>query len=148
MYSLQGFKICLGDNWMKMLKKKKKVTLWSSQPLFSPLAESPAPRGSLGPLRSGGSRQLCEHSYDEATVSPCVCTCSGCWRQDFCRVEPSFQRRGAQRSNYPTWKWPGCLAAAPPGVTCRRGNPDAWWIHPLLFIEHDITSKGVLKTLQ
>lgn len=41
-------------------------------PLFSPSAESPTPRGSLGPLRSSGSCQLCEHSDDEATVSPCV----------------------------------------------------------------------------
>lgn len=41
-------------------------------------AESPAPRGSLGPFRSSGSRQLCEHSYDEATVSRSIWTPNGC----------------------------------------------------------------------
>lgn len=41
-------------------------------------AESPAPRGPLGPFRCSGSRQLCEHSYDEATVSRSIWTPNVC----------------------------------------------------------------------
>lgn len=61
------------------------VLLQSTYRILSPFfssshspAESPAPRGSLGPFRSGGSRQLCEHSYDEATVSRSIWTPNGC----------------------------------------------------------------------